>query len=131
MSLIRLRSTAGRFEVVALVASLGGLAAVSEVLAALPAGFPTQLLVVQHGRRQDNPHRLTGLLQKVTTLPVRTAHDGMSLDAPAVTVIPPGCLASLDRAHHLALTDADIACGGDSLLTSLAVPTPSWAQLHA
>lgn len=109
------------FEVVVLVASLGGLAAVSQVLTTLPAGFPMQVLVVQHGRRDGDPHRLTRLLQKVTAIPVRTAHHGTPLYHPGVTVIPPGYLATVEPTHHLTLADADSPRGGDSLLTSLAV----------
>lgn len=111
------------FEVVALVASLGGQAAVSRILAALPAGFPAAVLVVQHGRRDSRPDLLARLFQRLTPLPVRTAHDGMRVRGPGVTVVPTGHLAEIDTERRITVTPADAPDrlrGGDTLLTSLA-----------
>lgn len=115
-------ATAGRppFQVVVLVGSLGGLSAISAVLATLPVTFPVPLLVVQHGLRSTDPHRLTWLLQKDTKLPVQTAQHGLPLGAPGVTVIPGGVTATVDDACQLRLNDADGFAGGDSLLISVA-----------
>jgi two-component system chemotaxis response regulator CheB len=40
--------TNGAFDIVALAASAGGLRALSQVLAALPAQFPAAIVVIQH-----------------------------------------------------------------------------------
>lgn len=114
-----------RFELVVIVASLGGLEAISAVLAGLPESFPVPLLVVQHGRRTQNPDRLSWLLGRRTTLPVRTAQQGLWVGAPGVTVIPGGSTATLDEAHRLHLTDAEGLGGGDALLSSAAAAAGS------
>lgn len=114
---------ASPFEVVALVASLGGLEAVSRVLATLPAQFPAHVLVVQHGRRDHDPGRLAQLFQRLTPLPIRSAHHGMELRGPGLTVIPTGHVSEIDVAGRITLVPVDAPDhlrGGDTLLTSLA-----------
>lgn len=113
------RALAG-FDLVVLVASLGGLAAVSTILTGLPAAFPVPLLVVQHGRRSDNPDRLSWVLQRFTALPVRTGRRGQPVDAPGVTVIPGGTAATVDQLRRLSILDTDGFHGGDELLVSAA-----------
>jgi two-component system chemotaxis response regulator CheB len=110
----------GRFKLIVLVGSLGGLAAVSTILTTLPDEFPVPLVVVQHGPRSADPHRLTRLLANVTRLPVCTAQPGLAIDAPGVTVIPGGATATVDQAHRVCLIDGDGLAGGDSLLRSVA-----------
>jgi two-component system chemotaxis response regulator CheB len=110
----------GPFQLIVLVGSLGGLAAVSTILTTLPGEFPVPLLVVQHGPRSTDPHRLTRLLDNVTCLPVRTARPGLDIDAPGVTVIPGGVTATVDEAHRVCLIDGDGLAAGDSLLRSVA-----------
>lgn len=108
------------FELVVVVASLGGLSAISTVLAELPTAFPVSLVVVQHGRRSDTPDRLSCLLQRSTTLPVRTARSGLQVEAPGVTVIPGGVAATIDETRRLSIVDGDGLHGGDVLLSSAA-----------
>ncbi len=113
--------TAPRVEVVALLASLGGLAALTAVLRPLPATFPARVVVVQHGVRDNHPERLAQVLARVTALPVQTARTGARLPAgPGVTVIPPGRSAVLDRDRTLTLTDVKPSRAGDVLLDGLA-----------
>jgi two-component system chemotaxis response regulator CheB len=109
--------------VVALVASLGGLAAVSRILSTLPAEFPAHVLVVQHGRRGPDPDVLARLFQRVTPLAARTGQHGSTLGGPNITVIPTGYVAEIDSGRRLTLTPADTQeplRSGDTLLTSLA-----------
>ncbi len=111
---------ARRFEVVTLLASLGGLAAITEVLRALPADFPPRVLVTQHGLR-DEHDRLSRLLRTVTALPVETAEAGCLLrSGPGVTVVPNGHAATVDASRTLTLTEVGSQHCGDALLTSLA-----------
>lgn len=107
---------------VALVASLGGMAALSKVLAPLPASFPAAILVLQHlesGRVSSLPH----ILGRRTALRVRAAADGDALCAGTVYVAPPGRHLSI-RGRTLALTDTDPVHfsrpSADVLLDSLA-----------
>jgi two-component system chemotaxis response regulator CheB len=117
------RNAVSPFEVVALLASLGGLDAVSRVLAALPAEFPAQVIVVQHGRREPHPDVMSRLFQRLTPLPVRTAYDGRTTTGPGVTVVPAGHVAEVDVERRIGLTPVDAPDhlrGGDVMLTSLA-----------
>ncbi|CAA9394192.1 MAG: hypothetical protein AVDCRST_MAG66-1040 [uncultured Pseudonocardia sp.] len=115
----------GRFAAVALVASLGGLDAVTAVLGALPADFPAGVTVVQHGRLGDDPDRLSRLLQRRTPLPVRTARTGLDVRDAGVSVVPTGCTAQVDPAGRYAVAAATRVPGsgtssGDVLLAGLA-----------
>lgn len=79
-------------HVVALAASAGGLAAISQILSNLPADFPAPVLVVQH---QDPHHRswMVEILSKRTDLQVLQVRGGERLAAGTVFLAPPG--------HHL------------------------------
>jgi len=85
------------FDIVALAASAGGLKALSEVLAGLPAGFPAALVVVQH---LDPRHRslMAEILARRTGLAVSQAVDDDRVQAGTVLIAPPD--------HHL-LVNAD------------------------
>lgn len=85
------------FDIVAVAASAGGLAALSKVLSGLPANFPARIVVVQH---LDPRHRslMADILNRRTTLPVKQAEDGEHLSSGQVYIAPPD--------HHL-LVNAD------------------------
>lgn len=109
------------FRVVAVLASLGGLAAVSAVLAGLPADFPAAVLIIQHRRREIGVDRLAALLAQRTTLPVRTAEHGLPVHSAGVVVLPGGGRAArLDPFGRLLLSEDRILRPGDVLLNSLA-----------
>ena len=76
------------FPIVAIGASAGGLEAVSEFLAALPAGSAMAYVVVQH---LDPSHKslLPEIWGKRTTLPVLSIQDGALIEPEHVYVIPP------------------------------------------
>ncbi len=83
------------FPVVALVASAGGVDALSRVLAALPAGLPAAVLVALH----QDPRRssqLTSILAREARLPVEEAADRSVMRPGHVLVVPAG--------HHLLVT---------------------------
>src|SRR6266516_5174643 len=63
------------FEIVALAASAGGLAALSQVLSGLPAEFAPAVVVVQH---LDPRHRslMADILNRRTPLPTKEAQEG-------------------------------------------------------
>ncbi|WP_329427204.1 hypothetical protein OG339_43750 [Streptosporangium sp. NBC_01495] len=109
---------------VALIASAGGLEALSRVLAPLPADLPAALLVALH---QDPTHdsKLVDILNRRTALEVQVADDGAALRAGLVLVVPPGQHLLVTSPAHVAL----IATGAlpparpsaDLLLATLAV----------
>jgi two-component system, chemotaxis family, protein-glutamate methylesterase/glutaminase len=76
------------FEIVALAASAGGLRALTDVLAALPADFRAALVLVQH---LDPRHRslMAEILSKRTALRVQEAREGDTLQAGLVYIAPP------------------------------------------
>jgi two-component system chemotaxis response regulator CheB len=76
------------FDIVMLAASAGGLAALSDVLSALPADFPVPVVVVQH---LDPRHRslMAEILHRRTNLNVEEATDGAKLEPSTVYIAPP------------------------------------------
>ncbi|GAA2345445.1 chemotaxis protein CheB [Streptomyces kunmingensis] len=83
------QSPSAAFDVVCMTASLGGVSAYREILAALPESFPAALVLLQHRpvREQDT---LVRVLQYRSALPVRLLHDGDELTPGVVHVVPAG-----------------------------------------
>lgn len=75
--------------VVALVGSTGGLAAVGQVLAAVPADLPAAVIVLIH-QAPDRVSMLAELLSRPSQMDVRAAQDGGALTRGQVLVIPSG-----------------------------------------
>lgn len=86
-------------SVVALVASSGGLDALTRVLAPLPAGLPAAIVVALH-QDPTQASLLAEHLDDRTALPVRAARDGDRLQIGHVLVTPP--------AAHLIITAAGV-----------------------
>ena len=111
------------FEVVALAASAGGLAAFSEILADLPADFPAPILLLQH-LPDLYPSFLPGLLARTTCLTVVPARDGHELLPGVVYVAPPGHHLLVRPDRTLALSDSEpvwfVRPAADRLFESLA-----------
>ena len=93
-------------DAVALAASAGGLNALTHVLAALPAGFPAALLVVQH---LDPRHRslMADILGRRTRLPVANAVAGDRVEPGRVYIAPANrhFLVNADRSVSLTQTE--------------------------
>jgi len=97
----------GAYEIVALAASAGGLQALSQVLAALPADFPAALVVVQH---LDPRHRslMADILGKRTPLAVRQAREGDALAAGTAHIAPPNRHLLVNSDGTLSLTQSEL-----------------------
>jgi two-component system chemotaxis response regulator CheB len=102
-------------RVIAIAASSGGLAALSEVLRTLPATLPAAILVLQHLAPDQRSH-LTEILADRTALPVRQAAQGMRLEHGVVYVAPPG---------------AHLLVGGDGRLVLSQLPPLHWCRPSA
>src|SRR6266481_2915500 len=83
-----MESSGKSFPVVGIGASAGGLEAVSELIAELPATTGMAYLLVQH---LDPLHEsfLTEILAKKTAIEVETATDGATIESDHLYVIPP------------------------------------------
>src|SRR3984893_2539734 len=103
-----------------MAASAGGLEAVSELLAALPAQCGVACIVVQH---LDPGHEslLTEILAKRTSLSVVQAHDGVSAAPDHVYVMPPNTTLSMTGERiHVTPSASGLHHPADILFTSLA-----------
>jgi two-component system chemotaxis response regulator CheB len=96
------------FEVVAMAASAGGLSALGQVLAALPADFPAAIVVVQH---LDPRHRslMADILSRRTSLDVREARENDGLQPATVFIAPP-------NRHLLVNTDGTLSLSQSELV---------------
>lgn len=83
------------FDVVVVAASLGGLHALGQLLAALPQCFPAAILVVQHLSAQY-PSHLDELLSQRSALPVHWAQHGELIRPRQVYLAP--------HNHHLVVS---------------------------
>ena len=94
------------FDIIALAASAGGLKALTEVLAALPARFPTAIVVVQH---LDPRHRslMADILGRRTAIQVREAVDGERIQSGIAYIAPPDrhLLINMDSSISLTRTE--------------------------
>jgi two-component system, chemotaxis family, protein-glutamate methylesterase/glutaminase len=102
-------------RVIAIAASSGGLAALSEVLRTLPATLPAAIVVLQHLAPDQRSH-LTEILADRTALAVRQAAQGMRLEHGVVFVAPPG---------------AHLLVGGDGRLVLSQLPPLHWCRPSA
>lgn len=76
------------FGVVVIASSLGGIAALSEVLSALPANFPVPIIIVQH-LQPTYKSQLAEILDRRTPLHVKWAEQGEYLCPGFVYLAPP------------------------------------------
>ena len=111
------------FDVVALVASAGGLQALSMVLAPLPAEFPAAIVVVQH---LDPRHRslMAEILSRRTKLTVQQAEEGAAMLPANVYIAPPDRHLLVNRDGTLSLSHSELVHflrpSADLLLESVA-----------
>ena len=96
----------GLYGAVAIGASAGGIAAMREILGALPADFPLPILIVLHLSRTQ-PSRLAEVLGFWSKLPVKWAQNGERALPGTVYVAPMDRHLLLSRNGRLALCDSD------------------------
>jgi two-component system, chemotaxis family, protein-glutamate methylesterase/glutaminase len=78
----------GAHDVIVIGASAGGIAALKELMADLPADLPAAVLVVLHVSA-SGPSALPSILDRATELEVRHATDGERLEPGCVLIAPP------------------------------------------
>ncbi|GGS70822.1 chemotaxis protein CheB [Planobispora rosea] len=113
------------FPVVALIASAGGLDALSRVLGPLPAELPAAVLVVLHQDPANPGQRLAAILARRTKLSLQVAADDDVLRPGLVLVIPPGRHLLITSQSRIGLIEAGplppSRPSADLLLATLAV----------
>ena len=98
-------SPGSAFPVVALAASAGGLAALSQLLSGLSAGFGAPILIVQH-LDPTHPSLLAAILARRTALTVKQAEQGDALEPGTVYLAPPNHHLIVQADHTLGLSSA-------------------------
>jgi two-component system chemotaxis response regulator CheB len=78
----------GRYELVVMGTSTGGLHALTRLLSGMPANYRLPIVIVQH-RSKDSDERLSNLLQVASALPLCEAEDKEPLRGPGVYIGPP------------------------------------------
>jgi two-component system chemotaxis response regulator CheB len=96
-----------QFEIVAMAASAGGLAAVTHVLSGLPANFGAIVVFVQH---LDPRHRslMPEIMSRRSKLPVTQAVDGMDLEPGHVYLAPPDKHLLVNRDATVSLSQTEL-----------------------
>ena len=97
---------AAGYDIVAIAASAGGLKAITETLAPLPAGFRAAVVIVQHLDPRTRS-LMADILSRRTALPVKPAADGEQLRAGTIYVAVPDrhLLVNPDRTLSLTRTE--------------------------
>jgi len=90
-------------ELVVIGASAGGVSALRQLVAALPAGFTPPVVIVLHLPR-DRPSLLANVLASACALPVEEARDKQALLPGHVYVAPPDYHLLVEDRHGLALS---------------------------
>jgi two-component system chemotaxis response regulator CheB len=95
------------FEIVALAASAGGLAALSQVLSGLPEEFAPAVVVVQH---LDPRHRslMADILNRRTPLPTKEAEEGERVRGGTVFIAPPNRHLLVNQNATLSLSQSEL-----------------------
>lgn len=92
------------FELVVVGASWGGLAVLRDLLAGVPAGFRTPIVIAQHRSPDSQEGLFVSLLQEFSALPVREAEDKEPIVAAHVYVAPPDYHLLVEPTRTFALT---------------------------
>jgi two-component system, chemotaxis family, protein-glutamate methylesterase/glutaminase len=112
-----------QFDIVAMVSSAGGLAAVRHILEHLPADFPASIVIVQH---LDPRHRslMAGILSRYTKLIVKQAEECDRLLPGHVWLAPPDRHLLVNPDRSLSLSQSELVHflrpSGDLLFESVA-----------
>lgn len=119
------------FGRVVVLASLGGVEAITTVLGGLPADYSVPIAVIQHrGRLSDERDTLAAILAYRTHLPVRVAEHGAAADQLGITVVPAQTTATIDESGRWALAaDTRATQPGNTLLLDCAGRTPTVAVI--
>jgi two-component system CheB/CheR fusion protein len=95
-------------KVVGIGASAGGLNALKDLIADLPAESGIAFVILQH-RAMSQPSLLSAVLAAATKLPVVDIHSGQRIEANQIYVVPPGVEATLRQGALMLRLQKDAA----------------------
>ena len=97
----------GSFSIIVVGASAGGVTALQELVAGLPADLPVPVVVVLH---VDPRHRslLAEILGRRAPMTVETAADGMAMAPATIYIAPPGAHLLVNPDGRLSLTHSEL-----------------------
>ena len=101
---MRASGSPGRYDLVVIAASAGGVQALEQLLSGLPADFPVPIAVVQH-RTTRQPDLLAKVLSRHTPLMVKLAEQFEAIQPGTVYLAPPDLHLTVVEDQRLALTD--------------------------
>jgi two-component system chemotaxis response regulator CheB len=101
---MRPSASPGRYDLVVIAASAGGVQALGQLLSALPADFPVPIAVVQH-RTTRQPHLLAKVLSRHTPLLVKLAEHSEAMQPGIVYLAPADLHLTVGADRCLALID--------------------------
>lgn len=97
----------GRFDIVAIASSAGGIRALAQVLGGLPSGFSVPVLIVQHlAPRHETV--IADVLGRHSGLRVKLARHGEHADPGTAYVAPPDRHLLIDSGGELSLSDSGL-----------------------
>lgn len=107
-------TSTGRYELVVMGTSTGGLHALTRLLSGLPAAYRLPIVIVQH-RSKDSDERLPALLQVASRLPLSEAEDKEPLLGPGVYLGPPDYHLLVERESLALSTEEPVAYSRPSI----------------
>jgi two-component system, chemotaxis family, protein-glutamate methylesterase/glutaminase len=101
-------------ELIVIGTSLGGLSALKQLLAGLPASFSVPVAIVQH-RHKDSDELMSGFLQGYLALPLKEVEDKDEIRPGWVYLAPPDYHLLVDRGFFSLSTDPPVSYARPSI----------------
>jgi two-component system chemotaxis response regulator CheB len=114
------------YEIVVVGTSWGGLAAVRELVGALPAGFGMGLAIVQHRHRDSE--LLARVVQRYTPLRVCEIEDKQPIEAGTIFIAPPDYHMLIERGFFGLSVDAPVRYSRPSIDVSLTTAADAYGH---
>lgn len=115
------------YEIIVVGTSWGGLAALRELIGALPAGFGIPVVIVQH-RHKRSGQLLPSLLQDSTRLCVCETEDKAPIDAGSVYIAPADYHLLLEDGHFALSTDEPVRYSRPSIDVTFVSAADSYGE---
>jgi two-component system, chemotaxis family, protein-glutamate methylesterase/glutaminase len=115
------------YEIVVMGCSWGGLAAVREIIGALPADFGMATAIIQH-RHRDSDTLLARVVQRYTPLPVCEIEDKQPMEAGRIFLAPANYHMLIERGFFSLSIDAPVRYSRPSIDVALMSAADAYAH---